>query len=149
MLFSLALDNGDPIAFDDEQEARELHEDYRTRNPGKKWKPWDELGEYEKEINRMVVLHYPVKVAAWQSMHQLTESERFKQLSRAEHMRWWAQKVMDGWRLGNETKPEVRLHLCMIPYDKLKPDAQGNDPRENDRAVVRLALKKYGIVAGI
>ena len=86
----------------------------------------------------MSALHFPVKVAAWNSL-KMADREKLDLLTRAEHLRWWAQKAMDGWRYGAKDDKK-RVHPCLKPFDDLEDEYQGND--EN---VVELALKMKGI----
>ena len=142
ILFNLALDSHDPIKCDEERVAQEIHDRYaekqRSEKPGYVPKCWSDLGEYGKEVNRMSALHFPVKVAAWNSL-KMADREKLDLLTRAEHLRWWAQKAMDGWRYGAKDDKK-RVHPCLKPFDDLEDEYQGND--EN---VVELALKMKGI----
>ena len=145
ILFNLALDSHDPIKCDEERVAQEIHDTYekqQSEKPGHAPKHWSNLGEYEKEVNRLAALHFPVKVAAWNSL-KLEDSEKLDLLFRAEHMRWWAQRAMDGWRLGDRDF-EKRVHPCLKPFDDLEDEYRGND-----RNVVELALKMRGINVGL
>jgi hypothetical protein len=145
ILFNLALDSHDPIKCDEERVAQEIHDRYekqQSEKPGYAPKHWSNLGEYEKEVNRLAALHFPVKVAAWNSL-KLEDSEKLDLLTRAEHLRWWTQKAMDGWRLG-EKRREVRTHDCMKPFEELKPNNKSNDKRN-----VLFSLERSKIKVGL
>jgi len=54
------------------------------------------------------------------------------------HKNWMAQKVRDGWVYGAEKNVDLKMHPCMVSYDKL-PEAQ----RLKDH--VYLAVVKHGL----
>jgi hypothetical protein len=60
----------------------------------------------------------------------LTDVE-LEALARAEHDRWCAQKRAAGWREGDHTDKERRVHEALVPWSAL-PEAQ----RQKDRDMV-------------
>jgi hypothetical protein len=42
----------------------------------------------------------------------------------ASHIGWMNQKIADGWRWGEVKNPDMKEHLCMVPFDQLPPEQQ-------------------------
>jgi hypothetical protein len=65
-----------------------------------------------------------VKRAAWASKDTDHDEDLLIHLARSEHMRWMAEKAMDGWRGPGAENPErredkLRIHNLLVPYDAL------------------------------
>lgn len=45
----------------------------------------------------------------------------------AQHEKWMADKIADGWVWGETKDAEKKTHPALIPYEKLGPDIQSKD----------------------
>jgi hypothetical protein len=93
---------------------------------------WALLAERYRESNRLLALHHEVKKAAWEHRCKGQDNEMLVHLSRSEHMRWMAEKAMDGWRWSgsnneNSRKNDRLLHHQLVPYDALTNHAKDKD----------------------
>lgn len=113
---------------------------YGTR-PGDEPESWTDLKERTKESNRLAAMHHQIKKNAWHSREPNTAMEILIHLSRCEHMRWMAEKAMDGWRWsgsmdkGSRDNTKLKHHL-LVPYDALD-----NPEKEKDYNVFLWALE--------
>lgn len=108
------------------------------------FRPWDELSESQKDVNRFAADHVEVKVRAaglsprdedrlesgWRNLGPSV----LEMLSRAEHERWSAAMHISGWMFGNERHEEKRHHPDLVPYEDL-----GEATKDYDRDQVRAA----------
>jgi len=156
-----------------ERIAEEIHKHYLecrdadgTRDPKKaSHKPWKDLDEFYRDSNRaqaddiprklrLLVLDYMPKESAT-GMAQVTEQDlsgkdwepKVVAAARAEHERWYAERRRQGWTYGKKEDPVAKTHPCMLPWDEIKPDEKGNDPRQKDIDSIR-ALPRYVQAAG-
>lgn len=139
-LFERSLGDEDPLDDSSENVARELHEAYCRENPGQ-LPAWAELPEMVKDSNRLAAAHDAVKKAIWHSRGEESEDVIIEHLARCEHLRWMAEKVMDGWRWSGSPDKSSRdnsrlLHHLFVPYDQLS-----QEERDKDVTVVRKTLK--------
>jgi hypothetical protein len=109
-------------------------------NPGDEPESWIDLKERTKESNRLAAMHHQIKKNAWHSREPNSAMEILNHLSRCEHMRWMAEKAMDGWRwsgsLDKASRDNTKLkHHLLIPYDALD-----NPEKEKDYNVFLWAL---------
>lgn len=140
--FSLGLGKKDPLELDIDKIAKECHAIYckkameKAANEGKKWndlpEDWAKLPERYRESNRQLALHHEVKKAAWEHRAQGKDHEMLVHLSRSEHMRWMAEKAMDGWRWSGSLDETSRLndrllHHLLVPYDALTNHEKDKD----------------------
>ena len=140
--FSLGLGKKDPLELDIDKVAKECHAIYcqkaieKASKDGKKWndmpQDWALLAERFRESNRLLALHHEVKKAAWEHRGKGHDKEMLVHLSRSEHMRWMAEKAMDGWRWSgsnheNSRKNDRLLHHQLVPYDALTNHAKDKD----------------------
>ena len=136
--FELSLGDGDPLDDTFEATACQIHEDYRAKelaNPNgyHETKPWEELPEMEKDVNRLAAGHKAVKLAIWKSKKvEDSVDHLIDQLARSEHQRWMAVKIMDGWRWSGSADQQSRrdqnlLHHLFIPYDQLSDEEKVKD----------------------
>ena len=83
-------------------------------------------------------------------MEQIIQ-EHLEFLAQFEHDRWAAQRRRQGWSAGRDNSPAskvpaLKLHNCLIPWNKLTPDQQKLD-HDTIRAIPRhLAAAGYEIV---
>jgi voltage-gated potassium channel Kch len=93
---------------------------------------WDKLPERIKESNRMTAMHHEVKRHAWHARGDEDPESILSHLAVCEHMRWMAEKAMDGWRWtqsdSKETRDNLKLkHHLLVPYDHLSNEEKVKD----------------------
>ncbi len=108
---------------------------------------WEALHEQVRDDNRLAADCYELKlrdvgarllpVQGLAGAFAFTADE-LEELSRAEHDRWMAAKLLDGWRHGLARDDEVKLHPDIVPYDALT-EARKDLDREQIRVITRLA----------
>lgn len=141
-LFALGLGKVDPLETEIEKEATRCHDIYwrnqKAENPsygaGINDLPmeWRQLSERYRESNRLTALHHEVKRQLWKTRKPNGEANMLEHLARCEHMRWVAEKVMDGWRwsgsLDSSTRDNQKLrHHLLVPYDALNRSERDKD----------------------
>ena len=98
-----------------EQIARAAHEINRAycQALGDDSQPaWENAPDWQKESARMGVrLHIE---------HPEVGPE-------ASHESWMAQKAADGWVYGQEKRPDLKQHPCMVPFGELPREQQAKD----------------------
>jgi hypothetical protein len=136
--------------------ANALHVDYQTTVGTESAHPdWADLPEAYKESNRRAADHIPIKlraigchIAPLQSgkerVQHFTEDERML-LAQMEHVRWCAEKWLDDWRPGAETKREDKINHCLVAWGLLKPKDQTKDFRQIEAIPEILHGRGYGI----
>lgn len=105
---------------------------------------WEELPEAVRDDNRLVADCYRVKlrelgariVEGPGAQMRLTFAE-VEELSRGEHDRWAAAKLLDGWVHGEQRDDRARLHPDLIPYDDLT-EARKDLDREQVKVIPRI-----------
>jgi hypothetical protein len=105
---------------------------------------WEDLPESFRDDNRLVADCYQLKlrdigarlVEGSGSGLQLTPDE-LEELSRAEHDRWMAAKLVQGWTHGATRDDARKLHPDIVPYDDLSEAIKDLD-REQVRIMARL-----------
>lgn len=125
--------------------------------------PFDDLPEEEKEQNRGNVRDIPVKLTA--AGYRIVPARNhepaatlpddvIESMSEAEHDRWMKAKIARGFRWGEKTDPERKLHAALLRWRELSaaesaerytpaeaaalgPGILGDDEKEKDRDLVR------------
>lgn len=129
-LFSLSLGKFDPLEAEIEQAAIKCHHTYweseRAKNSAYDALPkeWSKLSQRYRESNRLAAMHHEVKKRIWTTLEPGGELALLTHLSRCEHMRWMAEKAMDGWRWSGSDNPSSRddrklKHHLLVAYDAL------------------------------
>lgn len=141
-LISFGLGAKDPLEPDIENRAKICHAVYfnneRAKDssygtkPGNLPENWNRLPERTRESNRLAAMHHEVKRHAWQAKGNMGDLEMLAHLSRCEHMRWMAEKAMDGWRWSGSESKESRdndklKHHLLISYDSLANPEKDKD----------------------
>jgi hypothetical protein len=141
-LLEYGLGSKDPLEPDIEQRAKICHAIYfkneKAKNPSYGTNPtdiaedWYGLAERLRESNRLAAMHNEIKRHAWQTKNDSTSLEMLVHLSRCEHMRWMAEKAMDGWRWSGSgdklTRDNDKLkHHLLVPYDSLESPEKDKD----------------------
>jgi len=130
-LLPLGLGKAFPLDPDIEEKANLCHTIYfrseKAKDPGFKGieENWSELPERLRESNRLAARHNEIKRVAWQTRGGVPPQEMLGFLARCEHMRWMAEKVMDGWRWTGTTAKASRdnlklKHHLLIPFSSLE-----------------------------
>jgi hypothetical protein len=122
--------------------ARALHEDFREHRAreGAAAPAWDDLGDNLKDSNRQAADHVAIKLRA-AGYHEGSidrgrqRVERFAPdeillMAKMEHLRWCAERRVDGWTLGSETDYARRVNRNLVPWDRLDPAEQRKDPEQ-------------------
>jgi len=102
------------------------------KNKGDLPESWMDLNERTKESNRLAAMHHQVKRKAWGSREPNSDMELLKHLARCEHMRWMAEKAMEGWRWSGSLQSSSRdndklKHNLLVPYNLLDNPEKDKD----------------------
>lgn len=136
-LLSLGLGKDDPLEPDIESRAKICHAIYiknekekdRAYGSDPKHLPedWRKLSERNRESNRLAAMHHEVKIAGWAARGETPDLDMITHLSRCEHMRWMAEKVMDGWRWSQARDNDKLKHPLLTPFDTLERSEKDKD----------------------
>jgi hypothetical protein len=140
---------------DEEAVAAAIHEGWRALSRAEGWsmqpridRPYAELGEPDKEVNRAAARRIPAVLAkaglalrragegaepalADVDLRRLLE-QGMERLAEAEHNGWMAHMAGDGWRHGAVRDDAAKRHPSMIPYAQLS-EAEKEKDRNNVR----------------
>ncbi len=138
--------------------ARKLHTLYLSDN-GLAEPTWDQLEEVFREANRDQAewIHRTLQDAGFRVRLQaagrpepplVLSPEEVERMSRVEHQRWSAEKLISGWTFGAIKDSAAKTHPDLVPWSEL-PDPE----REKDRQFVRrwpelLAQVGYAVQRG-
>jgi ppGpp synthetase/RelA/SpoT-type nucleotidyltranferase len=141
---------GRPSELDDatiETVARATHELYRERiavgtSTDPSLQPWAQLPETLRDANRDQARHHAellelvgctlVPVADRPVALMTFSDDEVERMAIAEHGRWTADRLLDGWRWGPDRDVERRTSPYLVPWDQLSEEV-----REIDRTFVR------------
>ena len=105
---------------------------------------WENLPESFRDDNRLVADCYQLKLrdigarlVEGSGPSLMLTPDELEELSRAEHDRWMAAKLVQGWTFGAVRDDAKRLHPDIIPYDDLSEAIKDLD-REQVRIMARL-----------
>jgi hypothetical protein len=129
-LISLGLGSGNPLKPEIEERAKLCHQLYFETygaGEGDHTHDWSRLSERTRESNRLAAMHNDIKIAAWVSRGGISNQSMLNHLARCEHMRWMAEKAMDGYRHGNFRDKEKRTHDKLVSFDALEQYDQCKD----------------------
>jgi len=105
---------------------------------------WDNLAESFRDDNRLVADCYQLKlrdigarIIADRGPPLRLEPDELEELAHAEHDRWMAAKLSDGWVHGPQRDDRLRIHPDIVPYDALSERVKDLD-REQVRVMTRL-----------
>jgi hypothetical protein len=125
--------------------AHALHEDFRRQREKDGVPPamnprWEDLHDDLKDSNRQAADHVAIKLrAAGYHAAPLERArariERFSAgetllMAKMEHLRWCAERTLDGWTLGAPTDHDRRINRNLVPWDRLEPAEQQKDPEQ-------------------
>lgn len=137
-LVDFSFGDHDPLDGHLEQDAMELHQHYVVREKEKDplWNrlplDWKFLDESFRESNRLQAAHMEIKRLAWKAFPKEQKEFILDRLTRAEHMRWMADKVMHGWRWSGSMDPSTRddrkrCHHLLVAFDSLSDEEKLKD----------------------
>jgi hypothetical protein len=141
-LLTCGLGTKDPLEPAIEESAKICHAIYfhneKSKNPnygtreGELAKCWELLPERIRESNRLAAMHHEVKREAYRTKDGLSAEAMLAHLARCEHMRWIAEKTMDGWRWSGSndksTRDNLKLkHHLLIPFEALNSSEKDKD----------------------
>lgn len=86
--------------------------------PGSIWKKWSEES-FCRSISSAIL---PESVSDF-----IHDADTKMQVSRAEHNRWWAVQIANGWKYGTEKNLSLQHHPDMLPFDSLPNNVQKID----------------------
>jgi hypothetical protein len=127
--------------------ARATHELYRERiaistSTDPSLQAWEQLAETLRASNRDQARHHAallelvvctlVPVADRPVASVTFSDDEVERMAIAEHGRWTADRLLDGWRWGPERDVEHRTSPYLVPWDQLTEEV-----REIDRTFVR------------
>jgi len=140
-----------------EDMARALHEFYLAKiNPAAA--PWDALPETYRDASRRQA-EWIVRILADGgfdvSFVQGGEAERIvftayevESLSRVEHLRWCAERLLDGWRYAPVRDNDAKLHPSIVPWERLSDEVRDYDRRFIREWPAMLGTPEIGLVIG-
>lgn len=147
-----------------DQLACAIHQDYleKARSDGsyrrntRQHSPWEDLPECFRWSNRYQADMIAVKLrrlgrvvskaGPGESGDPFTAGE-IELLARMEHDRWWAERLLDGWRHGVARDDARRIHPDLVPYDQLTGAIKEYD-RNTVRNIAMLLKKFHGLEVG-
>lgn len=109
-----------------------LHGDESQKRKG--WRNlerrWNRIAEeWKKESSRDAVRHLTIKqrfIGERRTIADVSDTER-SELSRMEHVRWAAERLLTGWRYAALRNNAQALHDDLIPFDALRPKSKAKD----------------------
>jgi hypothetical protein len=123
--------------------ARALHEDFRRQRAkagAPALPPWEDLTDALKDSNRQAADHVAIKLRAVGYHVRALEPgrprvERFTEpetllMAKMEHLRWCAERTLDGWTLGAPSDADRRVNANLVPWDRLDPVERQKDPEQ-------------------
>ena len=122
--------------------------------PGPTLKPWEELSEHYKNSNREQAEHILWKLRAIGCRRVRTKDPRAEQvtkltkdevevLARMEHLRWCAEKWLDGWQKGPVKDERERTHPNLVPWEELSEEDRDKDRRPVGRVCGLIETSGY------
>lgn len=93
--------------------------------------PYAQLPNSEKEANRGFIRDIPNKLetvgyalipATGEGGSREFSKDELGGLARMEHQRWMREKLAQGWRYGETTDRENRVHSLLLPWESLPPE---------------------------
>lgn len=105
---------------------------------------WNKLPEYLKEANRVAAENLELKLATVltaegdtnENLDELFE-KHIDSLSKMEHNRWMAEKILQGWTYGPNTDKRAFTHKNIVPWDDLTEEEKDKDSTQV-RAITKL-----------
>jgi voltage-gated potassium channel Kch len=146
--------------------AKQIHDAYCYERsaagdpPSPSTAPWELLPESSRRANRRAADHLWTKLASTgyrsdgrgQGLPRLADAgaalrdeDTRLDLARLEHDRWWADRILDGWRQGEPRNNETLVHPMLVPFDQLTLDEKSKDAEQIDFLVEALTSAETGV----
>jgi hypothetical protein len=91
---------------------------------------WADLSERYKDSNRLAAAQIKLARLVWDTRGDTPGLEILTHLARSEHMRWMAEKAMDGWRWSGpkSRRDDDKLkHPLLVPFSSLSNPSKDKD----------------------
>jgi hypothetical protein len=150
------------VLFNDAMERMAIanHEQYVKEQTGKKdpadpvMQPWEKLPENFKESSRSQVRQIPEKlqrigldimpfVEKPEELFEFT-AEQVEILAEMEHERWVAERLKDGWMLGNPRDLDKKISPYLVPWSEIT-DEEVKDLDRNPVKKIPERLEAFGL----
>lgn len=95
---------------------------------------WEELPEFIRDSNRSSAIHNRIKRNALKLIGEQGRQVLRERLAKAEHDRWMALYIMNGWRHHPQGNDAAHLHKNIVPYEQLDEDTKRYDRNNVDAA---------------
>ncbi|GMW02387.1 MAG: hypothetical protein AMXMBFR84_35230 [Candidatus Hydrogenedentota bacterium] len=146
--------------------AQGIHETWRELSAIEHWKmqpaydmPYELLGDVEKDENRAAARRIPdilalagLRIEQSDLPHgagvedQLKQPHQLRRLAEAEHERWMAHRIKNGWRYSEQRDDAKKLHHALVPYADLAEADQKKDQNSVKHFPEMLRRAGYRIV---
>ncbi len=128
-----------------EEIAQEIHENYRATLSEEKrgqisGQPWARLPESLRQSNRLRAAHIDIKLRMLglerrsrkeadpsRILETIEDPEAMELIAQAEHNRWNAERLLNGWRYAPQTDKARRHHNNLLPYHQLPDEIKTYD----------------------
>jgi hypothetical protein len=131
-----------------DRKAKVIHEDYvktqmaagftEATNPV--LVGWEDLPESLRQANRAQADHQPIKL---RTLTVSRSAATLEALAEAEHRRWMAEKILAGWRYGEQRDNTRKRHPSLKPYGQLS-EAEKQKDRDTIQTVGAIHTKADG-----
>lgn len=129
--------------------AKSIHNEYRAKRTrdGKSeqdypaMKPWEQLDDELRDMNRQQADHIPVKLralgcrmlaGAGEARELRLTDDEIETLAKTEHRRWCASRRLAGWSFASKRNDVAKLHPNLVAWEELDETT-----RDYDREPVR------------
>ena len=131
-----------------DRNAKVIHEDYVktqiaagfTEDTNTVLVAWENLPESLRQANRARDDHQPIKL---RTLTVSRSPEMLEALAEAEHRRWMAEKILAGWRYGEQRDNTRKRHPSLKPYGQLS-EAEKQKDRDTIQTVGAIDSKANG-----
>lgn len=142
-----------------DEEAKQIHAAYQKMKSGQAdkatdaaMKKWDELDESLKESNRANAEHLDIKLRAAGCKRRNVQpcaepasfaftNDKIELLAEMEHARWWAERLLAGWKPGKRD-PKEKTSPYLVPWDELEESIKDYD-RDTVRELPAILAKTH------
>ena len=148
----------EPIAEQIHANWYEKEEKNKEHSPKATLKLWKDLDEGTKDSNRgqaidmlrkLNALGYTVtRNAELKEVIEGFSDEEMEKMARMEHDRWNQEKITQGWTYGKIRNDALKVHDCLLPWDKLPDDIKKYDYEAVEAIPGILESVGFGVVKG-
>jgi len=101
---------------------------------------WEDLPEFLRQANRAQADHLPIKL---RTLSVSQSPETLEALAEAEHRRWMAEKILAGWRYGEQRDNARKRHPSLKSYGQLS-EAEKQKDRDTIQTVSAIHTEADG-----